>query len=48
MDAALFLLCIVGGVAIYFGLVRPFLIPLSWRIPTGKAYRASLGVPSRR
>jgi len=39
----LFLLCCLAGLGLYFGLVRPFLIPLSRRIPTGRAYRPSFG-----
>lgn len=35
------LICIPAGLAIYFGIVRPLLIPIEWRIPTGKAYRPS-------
>lgn len=42
------ILCCVGGLALYFGVVRPFFIPLSWRIPTGAAYRPLLGAPARR
>ena len=37
----LLLFCVPVGVAIYFGIVRPFLIPIEWRISTGKAYRPS-------
>lgn len=42
MYIAIFFACVPVGLAIYFGLVRPFLIPLDWRIPTGRAYRATL------
>ncbi len=35
--------CLIGGVGIYFIIVRPFLMPLTQRIPTGKAYRPNLG-----
>lgn len=42
-----FLFCIVAGLAIYFGIVAPFLIPLEWRIPTGRAYLPTLGAPRR-
>lgn len=42
MNFIVLLVCIPVGLAIYFGLVRPFLIPLDWRIPTGRAYRATL------
>lgn len=34
--------CVVGGVLIYVVAVRPFFVPLSKRIPTGKCYRATL------
>lgn len=34
--------CVVGGVALYFLIVRPFFVPLTKRIPTGKSYRATL------
>lgn len=47
MDIAIFLLCTIAGLALYFGLVRPFLIPLEWRIPTGRAYMPTLGAPRR-
>jgi len=36
------LACAVGGVALYFLIVRPFFVPLTKRIPTGKSYRATL------
>lgn len=45
MNFAVFLLCVAAGIAIYFCGVRPFLIPLEWRIPSGRAYQPSLGVP---
>jgi hypothetical protein len=35
--------CLIGGLAIYFLIVRPLVMPLTQRIPTGKAYRPSLG-----
>lgn len=41
-------LCIAAGIAIYFGIVRPFMIPLEWRVPNGRAYRPTLGVPASR
>lgn len=34
--------CVLVGLLIYFVLVRPFVVPLTKRIPTGKAYRATL------
>lgn len=34
--------CVVAGLLIYFVLVRPFVRPLTERIPTGKCYRATL------
>lgn len=37
------LLCVAAGTGIYFTIVRPFMIPLEWKIPTGRAYRATLG-----
>lgn len=43
MVAVLFLVCVVVGLALYFGVVRPFVVPLTQRIPTGRAYRATLG-----
>lgn len=43
MSAVLLLLCVPAGVAIYFLAVRPFVIPLEWRIPTSRAYRPTLG-----
>ncbi len=42
MIAWILLVCIAAGVALYFGIVRPLVVPLSWRIPTGSAYRATL------
>jgi hypothetical protein len=39
------LACVFVGLLVYFGIVRPFMIPLQWKIPTGAAYRASLGAP---
>lgn len=36
---------VAAALAIYFGIVRPLLIPLEWQIPNGRAYRASLGAP---
>jgi hypothetical protein len=45
MSAVILLLCIVVGLTLYFLVVRPFLIPLEWRIPNGRAYRPTLGVP---
>jgi hypothetical protein len=47
MSGLLFVLCCAAGLGLYFGVVRPFFIPLSWRIPTGRAYRANLGTPQR-
>lgn len=43
MIVALLVLCSVAGLGLYFGIVRPLLIPLSWRIPTGRAYRPTFG-----
>lgn len=40
--ATVLLLCIPAGLAIYFVIVRPFLIPLEWRIPGGRAYQPTL------
>jgi hypothetical protein len=34
--------CVGLGLALYFLLVRPFVRPLTERIPTGKSYRATL------
>jgi hypothetical protein len=42
MITAIVLGCIALGCLIYFAIVRPLLIPIEWRIPTGKAYRATL------
>lgn len=39
MEYAILILCILAGLAIYFGIVRPWAIPLEWRIPTGRAYQ---------
>lgn len=36
----IFLSCVVGGLAIFYLLVRPFTRPLQDRIPGGKQYRA--------
>lgn len=43
MIGAIIALCVVVGLAVYFLIVRPFLIPLEWKIPNGRAYRATLG-----
>lgn len=43
MILLIMLLCTVAALAIYFVIIRPFCIPLEWRIPTGRAYRATLG-----
>jgi hypothetical protein len=43
MVAPILVLCTVVGLAVYFGIVRPFLIPIEWKIPTGRVYRATLG-----
>lgn len=48
MIACLLALCVVAGLVIYFGVVRPFLIPLEWQIPTGRAYRPTFGAPQAR
>lgn len=37
--------CALAGLAIHFAIVRPFLLPLTERIPTGRAYRPTLGAP---
>lgn len=42
MIAVILLLCVVGGLAIYRWVVRPFIVPLSSRIATGREYRATL------
>jgi hypothetical protein len=34
--------CVALGVLIYMVVVRPFVRPLTERIPTGKCYRATL------
>lgn len=34
--------CVLAGLLIYFVLVRPFVVPLTRRIPTGRQYRATL------
>lgn len=46
MIAILLLACAVVGLAIHFVIVRPFLIPLTQKIPTGRAYRPTFGVRS--
>lgn len=48
MIVVILLLCVVGGLAIYFGIVRPLAVPLSSRIPTGREYRATLTHTRRR
>lgn len=40
--------CVGLGLALYFLLVRPFVRPLTERIPTGKCYRATLTGSRRR
>lgn len=36
--SAVFLLCVLAGVAIYFVGVRPWLVPLTQRIPHDRKY----------
>lgn len=47
MSAIVLLLCVPAALAIYFGIVRPFLIPLEWKIPHGAAYRPTSGAWKR-
>lgn len=42
MTFVILALCIVAGLAIYWWIVRPIMVPLSARIPTGREYKASL------
>lgn len=42
MEIVIGLLCVIGGLAIYFGVVCHLMVPLSRKIPTGKDYRATL------
>lgn len=42
MIGIILLLCVPVAIAIYALIVRPFIVPLSSRIPSGKEYRASL------
>lgn len=42
MSAIVLLLCVPAGLALYFLVVRPFVIPLERRIPSGRAYRPTL------
>lgn len=44
MEFVIFGCCVVIGLGIYYAIVKPLLIPLTSRIPTGREYRASLGV----
>lgn len=41
MIAVILLLCVVAAVGIYV-LIRPLIVPLSSRVPTGREYRATL------
>lgn len=34
--------CTLAGLLVYFVLVRPFVRPLTERVPTGRQYRATL------
>lgn len=43
MEILILLVCVPVGMLIYFCIVRPLLIPLTQRIPTGREYRATLG-----
>lgn len=43
MITFIFLACTVAALVIHFVIVRPFLIPLTQRIPTGRAYQPTLG-----
>ena len=36
--SAVLLLCILGGLAIYFAIVRPLVVPLTRRIPHERKY----------
>ncbi len=42
MEILILLVCVPVGMLIYFCIVRPLLIPLTQRIPTGREYRATL------
>lgn len=42
MILVILLLCVVTGIGIYVLIVRPLVMPLSGRIPTGREYRATL------
>lgn len=46
MEWLIFLICVPIALLIYFGIVRPLIIPLTHRIPTGREYRPTLGVKS--
>lgn len=43
MEWLIVLICVPLALIIYFGIIRPMLIPLTRRIPTGREYRATLG-----
>lgn len=47
MNWVILLLCVPAAIGIYVLIVRPLLVPLSGRIPTGKEYRASLSHTNR-
>lgn len=42
MRVLILLTCVPIGIAIYFVIVRPLIIPLTHRIPTGREYRPTL------
>lgn len=44
MEVLIVLFCVPIAIGIYRVIVKPFITPLSRRIPTGKEYRATLGV----
>lgn len=40
--------CIAIGVGVYVVLIRPFVVPLEKKIPTGRAYRAGTAPDRKR
>lgn len=47
MPAFLGLLCVAAGLLIYFVVVRPFVIPLEWKVPTSRVYLPTIGTRLR-
>jgi hypothetical protein len=48
MTAVVFLVCVAVGLLLHFAVVRPFLMPVEWKIPSSRAYVPTFGARSAR